>query len=69
MTLLHKAAEKGYLSLCQLIVVNVDDKNPKNNSDWTPLHEAAENGHLSVCQLIVENVDDKNPKDNRGYSS
>ena len=51
---------------CQIIVENVDDKNPKDNDGWTPLHLAAENGHLSICQLIIKNVDEKNPKDDFG---
>ena len=54
------------MSLCQLIVENVDDKNPKDNIGWTPLHYAARHGYLSVCQLIVENVDNKNPKNDSG---
>ena len=64
----HWAAENGYLSVCLLIVENVDDKNPTDNSGWTPLHEAARNGHLSICQFIVENVDDKNPKNDSGWT-
>jgi len=62
-TLLHHAAEKGHLLLCELIIDNVDDKNPKANWDTTPLHHAAANGHFEICQLIIDNVDDKNPKD------
>ena len=37
------------------------DKNPKDNSNWTPLHKAAGNGHVEVCKLILEKVEDKNP--------
>ena len=64
----HLAAERGYTPVCQQIMENADDKNPKDISGWTPLHWAASNGHLSVCQLIVENVDDKNPKSNGGMT-
>ena len=64
----HLAAERGYLPVCQEILENADDKNPKDRDGWTPLHHAAENGHLSVCQLIVEKVDDKNPKDKYGVT-
>ena len=60
-TAFHLAAERGYLPVCQQIIENADDKNPKDDGGWTPLHYAARNGHLSVCQLIVENVEDKNP--------
>ena len=62
-TPLHEAAWKGHLSVCQLIVDNVDDKNPKNDNGKTPLHLASENGHSLVVQLILENVNNKNPKD------
>ena len=65
-TPIHLAARRGFLAVCQEIMENADDKNPKDRDGWTPLHKAAENGHLSVCLLIVENVDDKNPKDNSG---
>ena len=60
-TTFHLAAKRGYLPVCQQIMTNSDDKNPKARDEWTPFHEAAGNGHLPVCQLIVENVDDKNP--------
>ena len=63
---LYLAAERGYLPVCQQIMENANDKNPKDWFEVTPLHKAAQNGHLSVCQLIVENVGDKNPKDLRG---
>ena len=53
---------------CQIIVENIDDKNPKDTSGWTPLHWAARIGHLPVCQLIVENVKDKNPKNWKGMT-
>ena len=48
---------------CQLIIDDVNEKNPEANNGWTPLHKAAQNGHLSIRQLIVESIDDKNPKD------
>ena len=62
----HLSAERGYLPVCQQIIDNVDEKNPKDFYEKTPFHFAAENGHLSVCQLILENVDDKNPRDYNG---
>ena len=45
---LHWAARNSHLSVCQLIVDNVDDNNTKSNGGWTPLHLAARNSHLSV---------------------
>ena len=37
-TPLHCAAENGHLSVCKLIVENVDDKNPKDFMGTTPIH-------------------------------
>ena len=48
------------------ILGNVDNKNPKEKSGWTPLHDAALNGYQDVCRFIVQNVADKNPKDDCG---
>ena len=54
----HLAAERGYLSICQEIMENTDDRNPKDYFQFTPLHLAARNGHLAVCQLIFDNTKD-----------
>ena len=62
-TPLHIAASCGHFKICQLIIDNLHDKNPKNNSKITPLHYAAKNGHMEICRLIIEDVDAKNPKD------
>ena len=51
-TVLHVAAEKGYLDLCRFILQNVGDKNPRNSRGKTLLSLAAENGHTNVCILI-----------------
>ena len=58
-TPLHFAAECGFLEICEMIMENMEDKNPKNNSWVTPLHEAATKGHLKVCKLILDNVPEK----------
>ena len=55
-TTLHRAAGIGHFTICQMIVKNVEDKNPKTRAGRTPLHYAAEKGHSAICQLIVENV-------------
>ena len=55
-TLLHWAAKKGHLSLCKLIIKNVQDKNPKGKNGQTPLHVAALNGHTAICQLFLDNI-------------
>lgn len=51
-TPLHFAAECGFLEICEMIMENMEEKNPQNNSWVTPLHEAASEGHLEVCKLI-----------------
>ena len=71
LTPFHKAAAKGHLTVCKLILDNnPENKNPKctilNNTNdvygLTPLHLAAGNGHLMVCKLILAMADNKNPK-------
>ena len=61
-TPMHGAAENGHLAICKLIIPNLNDKNPRNDSWRTPLDLAAENGHFDIFQLIMENVQQKNPK-------
>ena len=51
-TPLHFAAECGFSEICEMIMENMEEKNPQNNSWVTPLHEAASEGHLEVCKLI-----------------
>ena len=51
-TVLHLAAERGYLDICRFILQNVGDKNPHNSRGKTPLRLAAEKGHINVCILI-----------------
>ena len=59
-TLLHQAAERGHFLLCELIIDNVDEKNPMGDDYLktnTPLHLAAENGQFEICQVIIDNVE------------
>ena len=75
----HFAAECGFLEICEMIMENMDEKNPKGDWGVTPLHRAAENGKLEVCKLIVENLlcdkemcnryrCDKNPKNDHYFT-
>ena len=75
----HFAAEFGFLEICEMIMENMDEKNPKGDWGVTPLHRAAENGKLEVCKLIVENLQcdkemckryqcDKNPKNDHNFT-
>ena len=67
-TLLHIIAEKGYLQMLELIIENVDKKNPSDELGRTPLHITAEMDHLRMFRHIFENVDDKNPSDELGIT-
>ena len=60
-TPLLRAASKGHLEVCKLIIQNLHDKNP-TTFEGTPLHLAAQEGHLEVCKFIMENTKDKNPQ-------
>ena len=73
------AAKKGFLEICEMIMENMDEKNPKGDWGVTPLHRAAENGKLEVCKLILENLlcnremckryqCDKNPKNDNYFT-
>ena len=53
---LHIAAERGILTLCQLIIRKVKDQNPRNDFGETPLFMAAMNGHSEIYNLIIHNV-------------
>ena len=55
----HLAACRGHLEICQLIIENVKDKNPKDNYGCTPLHLAAWTGRLEIVELICRNVEEK----------
>ena len=75
----HFAAEFGFLEICEMIMENMDEKNPKGDWGVTPFHKAAESGRLEVCKLIVENLlcdkemckryqCDKNPKNDNYFT-
>ena len=52
LTLFHLAAKRGYLSICQLIIENIEE-HPTELFGKYPLHLAAENGHFSIRQLVI----------------
>ena len=64
---LNRAVQLGYISVYQLMVENMDNKNPSGEGiHWhrqgeTPLHTAAKNGHVELCRIIMNHLDDKNP--------
>ena len=59
------AAYRGNLAAYQLIMENIENKNPQNVYKLTPLHVAARNGHFFVCELIINNILEKNPRDQK----
>ena len=63
---LVRAIQDERTDIAQLIIDNVEDKNPADNYGETPLHRAAEKGHTEICRMIIENVEDKNPANNNG---
>ena len=65
---LHFAAVRGHLAAYQLIMENIENKNPQNVYKVTPLHVAARNGHFFVCQLVINNIPKKNPRDQKGWT-
>ena len=62
-TPLHKAAINGHLSVVELLIDNVKNKNPENDYKDTPFKMAARNGHWSVCLHIVGYIQDLNLTD------
>ena len=55
--------------MCQILLTNGVDKNPRNNEEFTPLHLAAFGGHLDVCKILLENKVDKNAKTDEGRTA
>ena len=56
-SILSKAAYCGYLEVCELIIKDLEKKNPRDQiSGATPLHHAAKRGHFEVCELFLKNV-------------
>ena len=49
------------VQICELIINNLEDKNPADNKSMAPFHNALEKGHLDVCKLLIQNIDNKNP--------
>ena len=67
-TPLHYAAENGNFEICQLIIDEADDKNPKMTNGDTALHMAARKGYLAISKLIIECAVDKNPDNVNGWT-
>ena len=61
-SVLHDAAQKGYIEVVKQMVEKSEDKNPQDEHGYTPLHSAARNGHLSIVKFLLPLTSDKNPK-------
>ena len=55
------AAYGGCRETCELLIDNLENKNPVSNKGITPFHFASKEGHFDVCKLLIQNMDDKNP--------
>ena len=64
----HEAAFKGFTKICEIIMEEIKDKNPKDKVGMTPFHVAAQWGHVEICNLIMDNIVDIYPKMNNGMT-
>ena len=64
--LIHHAVRIGILEICELIIENIEDKNPGGKAGLTAYHCAAWGGNLEICQLIAKHIEETNPTDNDG---
>ena len=68
-TPLHEAALGGHLLICSLIMDEIQDKNPGDDTGYTPLHAAAAGGKLETFKMIMNKADtDINPSENGGWT-
>ncbi|OMJ86471.1 hypothetical protein SteCoe_11963 [Stentor coeruleus] len=67
-TLLHLAAEKGFLKICELLLDYSDTSqlNSYNNTSSQPLHLACKENHLQIVQLFIRSGSDINSTDGLG---
>ena len=52
-TPLHKAAKRGHLLVCKLIIEQIGDINPRDNDGKTPLQMAVEGKHHKIKEFIT----------------
>ena len=63
------AAKSGHLEICEYLIMNTVQKNPRNTMDGTTaLHVAARFNQLEACNLIMKSVVDKNPDNLNGQT-
>lgn len=54
-TLLHKAAEIGDPTICNLLIDHGADVNNQDTRKKTPLWLAAKEGHGDICSMLIQN--------------
>ena len=59
-------SEPYLLSVCDLMLDNMETKNPANELYGTALHRITPNNNLAMFKLIFEKMENKNPKDRHG---
>ena len=58
-TCLQKAADKGHLNICKLLLQNYNfDIHARDDYGWTALHSAAMSGNLELLQYFIGNGSD-----------
>ena len=67
-TVLHFAAEHGYLDVAKLIIDRVEDKNPIDGAKNTSLHYAARQDDIVVYKLFMNNTENKMPENKMGWT-
>ena len=50
--MLHKAALSGEFEIVKAIIEKVQNKNPKDDDDWTPLHSASLQGIIYIKTVM-----------------
>jgi len=68
LTALGFAADAGHLEICQYLIDNLDDKNPKRKNGNTVLHFVARAGYIEIVKCITKNILDKNPRNMAGFT-
>ena len=61
-TLLHKAAWKNDVTMCNILIDRGADINAENDNGETPLHLAAYNGYTKICKLLIDKGANVNAK-------